>query len=48
MIDTHAHIDGKEFEHDFDLVIKNAKDNGISKILIPNINLDTINHINEL
>jgi len=48
MIDTHAHIDGKEFDPDFELVIKNAKENGIEKILIPNINLDTINHIVEL
>lgn len=48
MIDTHAHIDGKEFAQDFELVIKNAKDNGISNILIPNINMDTINHIIEL
>ena len=48
MIDTHAHIDGDEFNEDFQTVLNNAKENGIEKILIPNINLDTINHIVEL
>ena len=48
MIDTHAHIDGDEFLDDLDQVLENAKDNGITKIFIPNINMDTINRIIQL
>ena len=32
LIDTHAHLDMYE---DWDVIIKNAKENGIKKIIIP-------------
>lgn len=42
MIDTHAHIYAAEFDHDRDEVVQRAKTQGIEKILLPNINLDSI------
>ena len=37
MIDTHTHIDGEEFEQDRDEIIARAKQAGVSRILLPNI-----------
>ncbi len=48
MIDTHAHIDAPEFADDVEVVIQNAKDAGVDKIFIPNINLNTIDPILQL
>lgn len=42
MIDTHAHIYAKEFDQDRDDCIKRAKDAGIEQILMPNIDLNSI------
>lgn len=42
MIDTHAHIYASEFDHDRDEVIQRALNQGVSKILLPNIDLDSI------
>lgn len=42
MIDTHSHIFGPEFAEDVDLVIQRARDAGVDKVLLPNINGDTI------
>ena len=42
MIDTHAHIYASEFDNDRDDVVKRALDQGISQILLPNIDLDSI------
>lgn len=42
MIDTHAHIYAEEFDKDRDAVIQRALDQGIDKILLPNIDLDSI------
>lgn len=42
MIDTHAHIYASEFDADRDDVVKRALDQGIDKILLPNIDLDSI------
>ncbi|MBK8055586.1 MAG: TatD family hydrolase [Saprospiraceae bacterium] len=36
-IDTHAHIYLKEFEKDLDTILVNAQSNGVSHILMPNI-----------
>jgi len=41
-IDTHAHLYLKDFEKDRDEVMKRAIQNGISKILLPNIDASTI------
>lgn len=42
MIDTHAHVYASEFDHDRDQVIQRAIAQGIERILLPNIDLDSI------
>ncbi|OLQ95749.1 hydrolase TatD [Vibrio ponticus] len=42
MIDTHAHIYASEFDNDRDQVVERALAQGISNILLPNIDLDSI------
>lgn len=42
MIDTHSHIYGEEFDADRDAVVDRAKQAGVEKILLPNINEDSI------
>ena len=42
MIDTHSHIYGPEFDEDRDAVVARAKDAGVTQILLPNINAETI------
>ncbi|MFV0574275.1 MAG: TatD family hydrolase [Vibrio sp.] len=42
MIDSHAHIYAEEFNQDLDEVIERAKTAGIEKILLPNIDLNSI------
>lgn len=42
MIDTHAHIYAAEFDQDRDEVVQRALDAGIEHILLPNIDLDSI------
>lgn len=42
MIDTHAHIYAAEFDEDIDEVIQHAQDLGITKILMPNIDHESI------
>ena len=47
-IDTHAHLFAKEFETDLAEVISRAQKKGISHILLPNIDTDSISDLNEL
>ncbi len=42
MIDTHSHIDAEEFRDDIAEVVIRAREAGVEKVLIPNINLDTV------
>ncbi|NOI15955.1 TatD family hydrolase [Vibrio hepatarius] len=42
MIDTHAHIYASEFDNDRDQVVERALAQGVEKILLPNIDLDSI------
>ena len=42
MIDTHSHIYGPEFTEDIDQVITRAQEAGVEKILLPNINAESI------
>ena len=42
MIDNHAHIYASEFDNDRDEVVKRALEQGIDKILLPNIDLESI------
>ncbi|GEA61331.1 TatD family hydrolase [Vibrio comitans] len=42
MIDTHAHIYASEFDQDREAVVERALAQGIQQILLPNIDLDSI------
>jgi TatD DNase family protein len=42
LIDTHAHLYSKEFLEDFDEVVVKSKNNGVHKILLPNIDEQSI------
>ena len=48
MTDTHSHLDGEEFKDDLEDVILRAKETGIAKILVPNVNLDTLPRVIEI
>ena len=48
LIDTHAHIYSQEFNEDIDEVIQRAIDIGVEKILLPNIDEDSIDGMLEL
>ena len=45
MIDTHAHIDGPEFDDDLEAVIQRAKEAGVEKIFVPGICLKDTPHL---
>ncbi len=42
MIDTHAHIYAEQFDQDRDRVVQRALEQGIDTLLLPNIDLDSI------
>lgn len=42
LIDTHSHLYGEEFSEDIEDVVTRARDAGVSKIFLPNINADSI------
>ena len=44
-IDSHAHIYLDQFRGNIDNIIKNSLNNNVHKILMPNINLDTVTDI---
>ena len=44
-IDTHAHLDGKEFDGDRDEVIQRARDAGVSLVMIPAIDLASVRSV---
>lgn len=48
IIDTHSHIFQPDFDNDIDAVIDRAKQNGIDAILLPNIDLESIDRLHEL
>ena len=48
LIDTHAHLYLKEFDSDREQVIINARQHGIEKILLPNIDSSTIKAMNKM
>jgi TatD DNase family protein len=47
-IDTHTHLYASEFNDDIDIVVQNAIDNGVSKMLLPNIDSTTTNNMLQL
>lgn len=48
MIDTHAHLYAEQFSNDIDQVLNRAFENGISKIFLPNIDVESIEGLNNL
>ncbi len=45
IIDTHSHLDGEEFADDLPAVIQKAKEAQVEKILVPNVNLQGLQHL---
>ena len=48
MIDTHSHIYSEEFDADGDEVIQRAKDAGVTKIVLPNVDTQSLPRMLEL
>lgn len=48
IIDTHSHIYVDRFAEDIDAVIQRAKDVGVEKILLPNIDVESIEEVYSL
>ena len=42
LIDTHSHLYDEAFDEDIDIVINNALENGVNKIILPAIDSDTL------
>lgn len=42
IIDTHSHLFGKSFQNDIQEVILRARDAGVTKLLLPNVDSETI------
>ncbi len=47
-IDTHSHLFSEEFDEDIDLVIKKCSENGVYKVLLPNVDATTVNRLHNL
>ena len=45
LIDTHTHIYLEEFDEDREAVVKRAKASGIEALLMPNVDLETVNQL---
>lgn len=48
LIDTHSHIYSEDFIHDRDEALQRAYENGIKKIILPNIDSGSIKHMLDL
>lgn len=48
MIDTHAHLYAEEFDHDRDEMLQRAKDAGVQKIILPNVDSSSLQRMLEL
>ncbi|MCK3685916.1 TatD family hydrolase [Maribellus sp. YY47] len=48
LIDTHSHIYSEDFIHDRDEALQRAYDNGVKKIILPNIDSGSIKHMLDL
>lgn len=47
-IDTHSHLFSEKFEEDIDEIVQRAKANGVEKILLPNIDMESIEAMHKL
>lgn len=45
LVDTHSHIDMADFETDLDLIINNAVDAGVEKIVIPSVDVNSFEKV---
>ncbi len=48
LIDTHTHLYSSQFDDDRDEVIKAAINSGVEKLLLPNIDLESVNGMHDL
>ena len=48
LIDTHSHIYSEEFNSDIDEIVQNAYNNGVKKIVLPNIDSGSIKRLVDL
>lgn len=48
VVDTHTHIYAEEFDEDLEEVILRAKKVGVEKILLPNIDVESLDRLNKL
>jgi len=48
LIDTHSHIYQEDFDEDIEEVINRASQTGVNRILLPNIDLDSIDRMHRL
>lgn len=48
IIDTHTHIYDEQFDDDIESVVQRAKDAGIEKILLPNVDVETLDRLDTL
>ena len=48
MIDSHCHLDGKEFAEDLRAVIQRAQEAGVTKVLVPAIDLKSCHSVQQL
>jgi len=48
LIDTHCHLYLEEFDEDRDILVQKALSSGIEKILLPNVDLSTIEQMHSL
>lgn len=48
IIDTHAHIYNTQFENEYDELIRRSFESGVEKILMPNVDLDSLSGMLEL
>ena len=48
LIDTHNHLYADAFDEDREVVIKRSIENGVDRVLLPNIDLDSIEKMHAL
>ena len=48
LIDTHCHLYSEVFNEDREQAIANAKRMGVDRILLPNVDLQTVEGLNDL
>ena len=48
LIDTHSHFYSKEFNDDLNDCIKRCKDNGVQQVLMPNVDVESIERMHLL